>query len=102
MQVTQLANGKWRARARMRDDAGELVQLRADGSTAEAARTELLARAHMHTTHTKARVTGMSTIAEAAAAWLPTVRVRAEHGLLSWSTYQNYEHAVRLTLVQDV
>jgi len=27
VQVTQLANGKWRARARMRDDSGELVQL---------------------------------------------------------------------------
>ena len=33
VQVTQLANGKWRARARMRDDSGELVQLRAEGTT---------------------------------------------------------------------
>jgi hypothetical protein len=33
VQVTRLANGKWRARARMRDDTGELVQLRADGAT---------------------------------------------------------------------
>lgn len=98
MQITQLANAKWRARARMRDDAGELVQLRADGTTAEAARTELLARAHMLTAQ-KPQVSGSSTIAEAAAVWLPTVRVRAEHGLLSWSTYENYEHAVRLTLV---
>lgn len=99
VQVTQLANGKWRARARMRDDAGELVQLRVDGTTAETARTELLARAHTLTTHTKALVSGSSTIAEAAVAWPPTIRVRAEHGLLSWSTYENYEHAVRLVLV---
>ena len=37
VQVTQLANGKWRARARMRDDAGELVQLRAEAATEDAA-----------------------------------------------------------------
>ena len=36
VQVTQLANGKWRARARMRNDAGALVQLRAEAA-AEAA-----------------------------------------------------------------
>ena len=99
VQVTQLANGKWRARARMRDDAGDLVQLRADGATEEEARTELFARAAAVTTHTKALVSKSSTVAEAAAAWLPTVKVRAETGILSWSTYENYEHTVRLTLV---
>lgn len=99
VQVTRLASGKWRARARMRDDAGELVQLRAEGLTEEVARTELLSRARTLTTHTKALVSGSSSIAEAAAAWLPTIRVRAENGLLSWSTYENYEHAVRLVLV---
>lgn len=99
VRVTRLANGKWRARARMRDDAGELVQLRAEGLTEDTARTELLSRARTLSTHTKALVSGASTIAEAAAAWLPTVRVRAENGLLSWSTYENYEHAVRLVLV---
>lgn len=99
VQVTRLANGKWRARARMRADAEELVQLRADGLTEDVGRTELLSRARTLTTHTKALVSGSSTIAEAAAAWLPTIRVRAENGLLSWSTYENYEHAVRLVLV---
>ena len=97
--MTRLANGKWRARARMRDDAGELVQLRAEGLTEDTARTELLSRARTLSTHTKALVSGASTIAEVAAAWLPTVRARAENGLLSWSTYENYEHAVRLVLV---
>lgn len=53
VQVTPLANGKWRARARMRHDKGELVQLRVDGSTEEAARAELLARVNGLTTHTK-------------------------------------------------
>lgn len=38
VQVTQLANGKWRACARMRNDSGELVQLRAEGATKDAAR----------------------------------------------------------------
>lgn len=79
VQVTQLANGKWRARARMRDDSGELVQLRAEGTTEAEAREELLSRAKTLTTHTKAIVTAGSTIAEAAEAWLPTVRVRAEN-----------------------
>ncbi|HEY5222482.1 MAG TPA: site-specific integrase [Microbacteriaceae bacterium] len=99
VQVTQLANGKWRARARMRDDTGELVQLRSDGATEDAARVELFARAKSLTTHTKAIVLKSSTVAEAAASWLPRVRVRAENGMLSWSTYENYEHTVRLTLV---
>ena len=99
VQATPLANGKWRARARMRNDAGELVQLRAEGATEAAAREELLARAKALTTHTKAIVTGASTIAEVAEAWLPTIRVRAENGTLSWSTYENYETTVRLTLV---
>ncbi len=83
----------------MRNDAGELVQLRAEGATEAAAREELLARAKALTTHTKAIVTDTSTIAEVAEAWLPTIRVRAENGTLSWSTYENYETTVRLTLV---
>lgn len=99
VQVTQLASGKWRARARMRDDSGELVQLRAEGATEADAREELLSRAKTLTTHTKSIVTSGSTIAEAAEAWLPTVKVRAENGTLSWSTYENYETTVRLTLV---
>ena len=99
VQVTQLASGKWRARARMRDDSGELVQLRAEGATEADARKELLSRAKTLTTHTKSIVTSGSTIAEAAEAWLPTVKVRAENGTLSWSTYENYETTVRLTLV---
>ncbi|WP_259607973.1 MULTISPECIES: tyrosine-type recombinase/integrase [Microbacterium] len=99
VQVTQLANGKWRTRARMRDDSGELVQLRAEAVTEAAAREELLSRAKTLTTHTKAIVTAASTIQEATEAWLPTVKVRAENGTLSWSTYENYETTVRLTLV---
>ena len=99
VQLTRLASGTWRARARMRDDSGAPVQLRADGATEDAARTELLARAAALATHTKALVTGSSTIAEAAAVWLPTVRLRAETGMLSWSTYENYEVAVRLVVV---
>jgi len=80
VQVTQLANGKWRARARMRDDSGQLMQLRAEGATEAEAREELKSRAKAQTTHTKSIVTAASTIAEAAEAWLPTVRVRAENG----------------------
>lgn len=72
IQITVLANGRWRARARMRDDAGALVQLRVDGPSEEAARAELQSKATALTTHSKALVTGASTIAEAAAAWLPT------------------------------
>lgn len=99
IQVTALAGGRWRARARMRDDAGALVQLRAEGPSEEAARVELQAKAIAPTTHSKALVTGASTIAEAAAAWLPTVRLRAETGMLSWATYDGYEITVRLTLL---
>jgi hypothetical protein len=83
----------------MRDDRGELVQLRADAESEHTARTELLARASALTTHTKALVSRRSTISETAAAWLPTIRQRAENGLLSWSTYENYEQTVRRLLV---
>lgn len=99
IQMTRLANGRYRARARMRNDRGELVQLRVDAATGEMARSELLSRANALTTHTKALVTKASTIAEAATVWLPTVRARAENGLLSWSTYENYEQTVRLVVV---
>lgn len=99
VQVTPLAGGRWRARARMRDDSGALVQLRADGESEDAARAALLIRAAALTTHTKSLVTGASTIADAAAVWLPTVRLRAETGMLSWSTYENYEKTVRLVLL---
>jgi len=37
-------------------------------------------------------VSKSSTIAEAAAACLPTVQIRAENGMLCWSAYENPEH----------
>ncbi|CAG7844894.1 hypothetical protein USB125703_01146 [Pseudoclavibacter triregionum] len=83
----------------MREDSGEPVPLRAEAATEDAAREELLSRAKTLTTHTKAIVTAVSTIPEATEAWLPTVKVRAENGTLSWSTYENYETTVRLTFV---
>lgn len=55
----------------MRDDSGELVQLHTEGAAEDAAREELLARVKGPTTHTRSIVTGASTIAEAAEAWLP-------------------------------
>ena len=61
--------------------------------------SRLKSRAKAQTTHTKAIITAASTIQETAEAWLPTVKVRAENGTLSWSTYENYETTVRLTLV---
>ena len=98
VQLTALAGGRWRARARMRDDTGALVQVRVDAATADVACAELLAKAAAMTT-TKALISGSSTIAEAAAVWLPTVRTKAETGMLSWSTHENYENGVRLVLL---
>ena len=53
VQVTKLAAGKWRARARMRDDSGALVRLTASGGSADEARAALLARVRSASTSTK-------------------------------------------------
>jgi hypothetical protein len=49
IQFAQLADGRVRARARMRDGAGDLVQLRALGCTQADALAQLGARARRHT-----------------------------------------------------
>ena len=56
VQLTRLASRTWRARARIRDDSGVLVPLRADAATEDTARTELLARAAALASHTTALV----------------------------------------------
>jgi len=83
----------------MRADSGALVRQTASGGSADEARAALLARVRAASTNTKPLVTESSTIAEAAAAWLPTIRARAANGLLAWSTYESYEHSVRCVLL---
>lgn len=99
IQITRLAAGSYRARARARDDAGTLHQLVAVADTEDAARIAIRRKAEALSTSMLAGLTGANTIAEAGAAWLEQVRARAIAGSLSFSTYESYETTVRCVLV---
>lgn len=99
VQTTHLANGRYRARARVRDDAGKLHQLQAGGVTEAEAREALERKVAQLSTGGASMLTPESTIADACAAWLPTVHARAEAGGLSFSTYESYETTARLTVI---
>jgi hypothetical protein len=80
IQITRLADGTYRARAKARDDAGTLHQLVAVADTEDAARIAVQRKAEALTTSMLAGLTGANTIAEAGAAWLEQVRVRRSRG----------------------
>src|SRR3954452_24103723 len=99
VQVTRLAGGLLRARARMRDDGGTLHQLRAVGQTEDEARAELRRKAVALTTGGTSGLSPESTLGEAGEAWLRHIKTRAASGSLAWSTYESYETTVRLILL---
>jgi integrase len=99
IQITRLAAGSYRARARARDDAGTLHQLVAVANTEDAARIAVRHKADTLSTSMLAGLTGANTIAEAAASWLEQVRARAIAGSLTFSTYESYETSVRCVLL---
>lgn len=98
VQITKLADGRYRARGRMRGDAGVLRQLRATADTKEGALAELRQVAAQFTSNGEGALTGASTIAAAADAWLLHVTGRADAGSLAYSTLESYETTVRLIL----
>lgn len=96
---TALPNGKVRAIARMRDDAGTLHRFKAIGTNETGAKAALERQADaVRYGKTGALLTPATTIAEAANVWLKTQELRAQTGTLSYSTYETYEVTVRLTL----
>ena len=97
VQITKLADGRYRARGRMRDDAGELHQPRASADTEAGALAELRQAAAQLTSNGEGALTGASTIAVAADAWLAHVTGRAEAGGRP-PTPESYETTVRLIL----
>ena len=99
VQVTKRASGKFRARARVRDDAGKLHQLQAVGDSEQGARDQLERKVAQLSTGGASTLRPESTLADACAAWLPTVHARASAGGLSFSTYESYETTVRLTIL---
>lgn len=99
VQVTKLASGKYRARARARDDAGKLHQLQAAGDSERDARDRLERKVAQLSTGGASVLTPESTIADACAAWLPTIHARASAGGVTFSTYESYETTVRLTIL---
>lgn len=98
MQITKLAGGRFRARARMREDAGGLRQLKVTADTEDGARAELQRLAGQLTSGGAGSLTGSSTLADAADAWLVQATARADAGSLAHSTLESYESAVRLIL----
>ena len=99
IQITRLAKGKYRARARTRDDAGTLHQLVAVAATEEAARIDLQRKVEALSSSAFMGLTGVNTIAEASASWLEQVKARATAGSLTFSTYESYEATVRCVLL---
>lgn len=99
VQITRLARGRYRARARTRDDAGTLHQIVAVAATEESAGLALKRKAEQLSSTLLAGLTPDSTIAEAAAAWLQQIHARAIAGSLSFSTYESYETTARCLLV---
>ena len=91
VQITELAGGRIRARARLRDDAGELRQLKVTADTEDDARAELRRLAGQLTSGGAGPLTGASTLAEAADAWLVQANARADAGSLAHSTLESYE-----------
>ena|SRR5215207_1718456 len=98
VQITELAGGRFCARARMRDDAGELRPLKVTADTEDEARVELQRAAAQLTSGGSGALTGSNTIAEAADAWLVQATCRADAGSLAHSRLESYEAAVRLVL----
>ena len=80
IQITTLSDGRYRARARTRDDAGNIHQLRVVADTEAAARAELQRRVLSMSGSTFVGLTSGNTVAAAAAAWLEQIRIRAEAG----------------------
>lgn len=99
VQITRLAKGKIRARARARDDAGVLDQIVAVATTEEAARIDLRRKVGALSTSSFLGLTGASTIAEAFVSWLEQVRARAVAGSPAFSTYESHSGTVRCVLL---
>lgn len=89
VQITRLAKGKIRARARARDDARVLHQIVAVATTEEAARIDLRRKVEAFSTSSFLGLTGANTIAEASVFRLERVRARAVAGSLTFSTYES-------------
>lgn len=99
IQITKLKGGVYRARARARDDADALHQLRAGAETEVEARAEIQRRANWLGSTSYTGLTRDNTIDEACLAWVESVRVRAQTGSLSYSTFESYEATTRLTII---
>ncbi|WP_426183518.1 tyrosine-type recombinase/integrase [Microbacterium sp. TWP3-1-2b2] len=76
-----------------------LHQMRAVAATGAEAQAEVTRRAAALSSSGFLGLHASDTVADACAAWLAQVRVRARAGALSFSTYESYEQTTRLLLV---
>lgn len=96
IQYTILADGRVRARSRIRDDAGTSHPLRSLAATAGAARDLLQQRAAGPSTGFEQLLSIDSTIADACQVWLEQVRTS---GRVEVSTLEGYQDSVRTIVV---
>lgn len=95
--VYEMAGGRFQARARFRDDAGEAYRPRINGATHDEAVENLKAYFKMIMDGEDAPlITGESTIAEACAVWLEEKRTAAR---VTQTTIEAYENTVRLIVI---
>lgn len=96
IQIALMPDGRFRARARARDDAGKLLQVRKVGRTGPEARAKLLRQMSLLGVSASMGLTSASTVSEACTSWIDSIRSRATAGSLSWSTFDSYESTARL------
>ncbi|MBW4031997.1 MAG: tyrosine-type recombinase/integrase [Acidobacteria bacterium] len=96
IQFTTLADGRIRARSRIRDDAGVIHPLKTLAATPDAALELLQRRAAVLSTGFEQLLSLDSTIAEACDVWLAEVRTS---GRVEVSTLEGYQDSVRTVVV---
>jgi hypothetical protein len=99
IQAVRLADGRYRARARPRDDTGTLRPLCVTAATESAAIAEIRRLAAAASTGGLGGLSPSSTIADAVPLWLAQIHARATAGSLTFSTFESYETAARMILV---
>jgi integrase len=97
--VSVLPNGRYRARASLRDDGGVLHRLSAVAHTDENARARVRRQAAVLGTGGTGALSPSNTVAQVVELWLSQIAARAKIGSITYSTYESYETTARLIIL---
>jgi integrase len=97
--VSVLPNGRYRARASLRDDGGILHRLSAVAHTDENARAHVRRQAAVLGTGGTGALSPSNTVAQVVELWLSQIAARAKIGSITYSTYESYETTARLIIL---